>query len=428
MLQEGRLDDKGQLQCSYHGWSFRGDGSCALIPQAAQEGPEARAAANPRACTISFPTRVSQGLLFVWPNESGWHQAAATEAPKLPPVFDDPAFSSVSIQRDLYYGYDTLMENVADPSHIDFAHHKRQQENAQDVLACLVSQVTGRRDRAKPLPFVVEESGLWGFRGTSDANPKISSNFQAPCYFVNTQHSHMCCVACRRIDLKVKLPFLGEKEWQIWICSFNVPMAPGQTRSIVISYRNFARWLMPGPKWFQVVPRWWEHMTSNLIYDGDMIVLQGQEKQLHSADKDISKDYGKLTFTPTAADRFVLAFRNWLRRNGGGEPQWAPGSKLPGVPLPSTTLSKREMMDREGQHTNKCSACRGALKGLRKLRAGLTGAAVLLGGLASLPADIQQRACIAGLAVACAGAAYYIKKSLEQRLIFVDYVHAHIED
>jgi hypothetical protein len=30
----------------------------------------------------------------------------------------------VTIQRDLFYGYDTLMENVSDPSHIEFAHHK----------------------------------------------------------------------------------------------------------------------------------------------------------------------------------------------------------------------------------------------------------------------------------------------------------------
>ncbi|CAM6077135.1 unnamed protein product [Sphagnum tenellum] len=40
---EGRLDDSGMLQCSYHGWSFQGDGSCAAIPQAASEGPEAKA-------------------------------------------------------------------------------------------------------------------------------------------------------------------------------------------------------------------------------------------------------------------------------------------------------------------------------------------------------------------------------------------------
>lgn len=43
---------------------------------------------------------------------------------RLPDDFDKPEFATVSIQRDLYYGYDTLMENVSDPSHIDFAHHK----------------------------------------------------------------------------------------------------------------------------------------------------------------------------------------------------------------------------------------------------------------------------------------------------------------
>lgn len=45
---------------------------------------------------------------------------------RLPDDFGKPGFSSVTIQRDLFYGYDTLMENVSDPSHIDFAHHKVQ--------------------------------------------------------------------------------------------------------------------------------------------------------------------------------------------------------------------------------------------------------------------------------------------------------------
>lgn len=43
---------------------------------------------------------------------------------RLPDEFNDPNFSTVTIQRDLFYGYDTLMENVSDPSHINFAHHK----------------------------------------------------------------------------------------------------------------------------------------------------------------------------------------------------------------------------------------------------------------------------------------------------------------
>lgn len=90
-------------------------------------------------------------------------------AVRLPPEFDDPKYSTVTIQRDLYYGYDTLMENVSDPSHIDFAHHK----------------VTGRRDRAKPLPFKVHKSGPWGFSGANNDSPTISSGFYPPTYYYN---------------------------------------------------------------------------------------------------------------------------------------------------------------------------------------------------------------------------------------------------
>lgn len=43
-LSEGRIDEAGCLQCSYHGWSFGGNGSCTRIPQAQDEGPEAKAA------------------------------------------------------------------------------------------------------------------------------------------------------------------------------------------------------------------------------------------------------------------------------------------------------------------------------------------------------------------------------------------------
>lgn len=56
---------------------------------------------------------------------------------RLPEDFDDPAFSTVTIQRDLFYGYDTLMENVSDPSHIEFAHHK------VDFLLFFLAHVVG---------------------------------------------------------------------------------------------------------------------------------------------------------------------------------------------------------------------------------------------------------------------------------------------
>ncbi|OWM73739.1 hypothetical protein CDL15_Pgr026843 [Punica granatum] len=399
-LSEGRIDEDGNLQCSYHGWSFDGCGSCTRIPQAASDGPEARAVRSPRACATRFPTMVSQGLLFVWPDENGFERAAATKPTMLPDDFDNPEFSSVTIQRDLFYGYDTLMENVSDPSHIDFAHHK----------------VTGRRDRAKPLPFKVESSGPWGFAGANEDHPKISAKFVAPCYYMN------------KIEIDTKLPIIGDQKWIIWICSFNVPMAPGKTRSIVCSARNFFQFTMPGPAWWQVIPRWHEHWTSNKVYDGDMIVLQGQEKIFLSKSaeglEDVNKEYTKITFTPTQADRFVLAFRNWLRRHGNSEPEWFGSSKQ--QPLPSTVLSKRQMLDRFEQHTLKCSSCKGAYEAFRTWQKVLIGATVVCCAVAGIPSEIQFRILLAGLGVVSAGIAYALHE-LQKNFVFIDYVHAEIE-
>lgn len=96
---------------------------------------------------------------------------------------------------------------------------------------------------------------------------------------------------------------------------------------------------------WQVVPRWHEHWTSNKVYDGDMIVLQGQEKIFLSKSKegsaDVNEQYTQITFTPTQSDRFVLAFRNWLRRHGNSQPDWFGISNQ--GPLPSTVLSKRQV-------------------------------------------------------------------------------------
>ncbi|WOL07429.1 pheophorbide a oxygenase, chloroplastic [Canna indica] len=399
-LSEGRIDETGCLQCSYHGWSFDGSGSCVRIPQAASEGPEARAVRSPRSCAIKFPTLVSQGLLFVWPDENGWKKAASTEPPMLPAEFDDPNFSTVTIQRDLFYGYDTLMENVSDPSHIEFAHHK----------------VTGRRDRARPLAFKLESSGAWGYAGSDSGNPRITAKFIAPCYVMN------------KIEIDTKLPFLGDQKWIIWICSFNIPMAPGKTRSIVCSARNFFQFTMPGPKWWQLMPRWYEHWTSNKVYDGDMIVLQGQEKiflsEMMISSTDVNQQYTKITFTPTQADRFVLAFRNWLRRHGNGQPDWFGHANQ--QPLPSTVLSKRQMLDRFEQHTLKCSSCKGAYETFQVLQKLFIGATVVLCATAGIPSEIWIRFLLAGAAIASAALAYALQE-LEKNFVFVDYVHAKID-
>lgn len=76
-------------------------------------------------------------------------------------------------------------------------------------------------------------------------------------------------------------------------------------------------------------------------------MLQGQEKVFLSksmdGSTDVNQQYTKLTFTPTQADRFVLAFRNWLRRHGNSQPEWFGHANVQS--LPSTYLSKRQVFE-----------------------------------------------------------------------------------
>lgn len=64
------------------------------------------------------------------------------------------------------------------------------------------------------------------------------------------------CMVVYRIEIDAKLPIFGNQKWVIWICSFNIPMAPGKTRSIVCSARNFFQFSVPGPAWWQVNKLW----------------------------------------------------------------------------------------------------------------------------------------------------------------------------
>ena len=310
-------------------------------------------------------------------------------------------------------------------------------------------------------------------QATANTEPTIFTSFQAPSALFS------------RLDLHPVLPLVGRQDWQLWICSFNVPMAPGRTRSIVCSARNFARFSVPGREWWQMYPRWLEHLTSNKIYDGDMIVLQGQEKILsqerdrlallsrsrqsgqsghgagssgrngnilvlqrpadHSTGDEVDDradvaapdsssggtepiPYGRLTFTPAGADRMVLEFRNWLRRYAGGGPSWDPAiTASASSPLPSTYLSRRDMLDRLSQHTEKCSSCRAAYRNVRTAYVGLMALGVVTLGLAVVPMDVVARVAVAAVAVALFGVAAYLKLKLEPQFVFVDYVIADVK-
>ncbi|KAF8779000.1 hypothetical protein HU200_003106 [Digitaria exilis] len=102
-LSEGRIDDKGRLQCVYHGWCFDGAGACKFIPQAPALGPPVHK--NTKACVASYPCVVQNNILWFYPRaEPEYKDVLQRKRPPLIPEIDDPEFVTVYGIRDLPYG------------------------------------------------------------------------------------------------------------------------------------------------------------------------------------------------------------------------------------------------------------------------------------------------------------------------------------
>ncbi|CAN6381443.1 unnamed protein product [Urochloa humidicola] len=120
-LSEGRIDGKGRLQCVYHGWCFDGAGGCRFVPQAPALG--AAVHESRRACVGSYPCVVQNKLLWFYPRkEPEYKDVLRRKRPPYIPQIDDPSYFTEFGMRDLLYGYDVLMENIIDPSHLPYAH------------------------------------------------------------------------------------------------------------------------------------------------------------------------------------------------------------------------------------------------------------------------------------------------------------------
>ena len=60
-LSEGRINESGNLMCSYHGWEFNSDGECTRIPQADSRDIISKQSQN--FCATVYPNRLENDLL-----------------------------------------------------------------------------------------------------------------------------------------------------------------------------------------------------------------------------------------------------------------------------------------------------------------------------------------------------------------------------
>lgn len=474
-LSEGRIDEQGLLQCSYHGWTFSGDGSCQGIPQAAATGPEQNAIKSPRACAKAFPVAERRGIIFVWPEESpeGAVRAALTSPPT--PAGIDDSFALSVFSREVLYGYDMLAENVMDPSHLPFAHHG-----------------VGPLDREKATPYphasvISEREGAHGFVGRlhEPMMPTFSPvQFQAPglfCYYRSL--ANLKGSAAENGDPKgpgettKELTFdeveAGRGGKVLLTALFITPVAPGRSRLTTLEGTNRP---LKGLMGMIRGARWISHLFLQQVLDGDAYFLHAQEKavdaiQVHQQQEEQQQQQASLSpnrssehasqqhpadssvltqdasageemrpsangsakgappslvssayFLPTSADRFVIGFRRWLDRHGGGGVEWPV--EFTGSVLEPDWTPKEKVLDRYQGHTASCTACQSALAGFRLAQKVLLALAVALLLLAlNLRSGVLAKS-VAAIAGAACGVVVFKLPSIIRLFVYTGYDHA----
>ncbi|SKB15209.1 Pheophorbide a oxygenase [Planktothrix sp. PCC 11201] len=377
-LSEGRIDEKtGNLMCSYHGWEFNTQGICSRIPQA--ENPEL---VKDKFCVKVFPTREEQDLLWFWADPLSAELAAKTPLPLSPQINAEKGFIWSSYCRELEYDWQTLVENLVDPSHVAFAHHGLQ----------------GKRENAQPIDFNILQSTTNLIEATISV-PNRNIKFQPPCY------------------IEYQIAFPGGK--QVGILAYCIPVLPGKSRLIGFFPQNFAKTLV------QITPRWWDHiMLRNLVLDSDMILLHQQERFLQQKS---TKETWKTAYKmPTGADHLIIEFRKWFDRYCDGQLPWQQLN----IPVPDYfpfNDNRQQLLDIYHQHTQHCSSCSNALNTIKKLQLGLLIYFVLtVSGVALMSDPVRSQWGIPLIAIALLGLGIYgiLKYYLEPKFYFVDYIHA----
>eukprot|EP00752_Nemacystus_decipiens_P014318 g12737.t1 len=436
-LSEGRVDQKtGRLQCIYHGWEFQGDGKCGSIPQAR---PESRDAAqnSKRACATVIPTKIVEDKLWLWPDSSpeGVRESERVQPVTVPGLdLESGEFGGNWFSRDLAYGADSLVENLVDPAHVPYAHHGVMGSRAfGSPMAIEIDDesATGEDE------FVTKKTGYVG-------NNVMRVGFRAPglIYYESDYTEGLAMIvkrmpppfralfwAIKKLNVDKKLSMKDEDRKEkgdrllTYFIGYAVPTTPGKCRIFTRTCRNF---FLQHP----VIPRRFrnslakEHLAQQRVLDGDSVILHVQERFLAGAGEQGVKRPEKTFYMPTDSDTPIRRFRRWYHSRGGDGPTWAKGVDPSDL---GPVLPREEILDRLNAHTKDCAACGKAMRVSATVkRLSAWGTLLLLAAAAAAPRGMAPvRLATGALASACLSVAM---RKREQRFIFVDYVHAKLDD
>lgn len=397
-LSEGRIEPTTKcLQCAYHGWEFNSEGHCTKIPQVEEAAAE-KMRQNSRSQVRSFPTKIAMKLVWVWLGESEpqGHPKDLVKGSHLESEFEVAG----TYTRDLPYGYDSLVENLIDVSHVPFAHHGLQ----------------GTRDDAVPVSMTIPEMKSSNEHGeilsftfwdrTMGMRREAQFSLRSPFFFFylgefkgDGDNLEFKKFSERRGSTEPD----GKPRFRL-NCAC-VPVAPGWSRLILA---NASRGGQSG----SILPPWAIHLLSNRFLDSDLAFLHYQERKLRA--KAAGPDgWSSAYYMPGESDRSIGAWRQWLAKEKAR-------CVDPEVPLPPSPLAREDLLNRWEQHTASCRHCREAFSNMELVQK--AAAALFLVGLAgaqtqlaptflSLPSELLGALGMAGT------------EFLKQEFRFRDYEH-----
>ncbi|CAJ1368227.1 unnamed protein product, partial [Effrenium voratum] len=213
--------------------------------------------------------------------------------------------------RDLPYGYDSLVENLIDVSHVPFAHHGLQ----------------GTRDDAAPVSMTIPE-----MKGSDQQGDLLNFTF-----WDRTMRMR------REAQFFLRSPFfffylgefLGDKDNEEYkqftarrgadpdgkprfrLNCACVPVAPGWSRLILcdasVPGTGGVRSVLERLGIRGQIPPWVIHLLSNRFLDSDLAFLHHQERKLRQG-PDGCTAWNKAYYMPGEADRSISAWRQWLSK------------------------------------------------------------------------------------------------------------------
>lgn len=372
-LSEGRVKpETGMLQCSYHGWTFESDGSCQRIPQAVAS-VEQSALKNPRSCVASYSTFVDPetGMLWMWPWKEDQLQFAGDvwrhpegimgkDPRKIQSVDKNQTVAEglVTYSREVPYGWDTLVENLIDPSHIPFAHHGIQ-GNRNDAIPINMTRANDRG--AAGFSFEWEDRtmgmkrrGVGEFRApylvSYDAMFDTKDENSSPRPF---QLSVLCIPTkpgWSRVITYTSAPPKAKAEEGDGIETVDDKAISQQKRKN--KKTSIMRTIL------KMLPPWVTHLFSNKFFDSDLAFLHYQEQRKQNNKDRADYDY----FMPAECDRSIVALYEWMQKHASSY------TKNQSSKLPPALYDRSQLFDRWGQHTAQCKVCLDALAGIKKWR------------------------------------------------------------